>query len=473
LHIAWPLWLELLLGMAVGIAGTALAARLSDASGAAFALAHHVFGALFLVFRIVGAGVGVVVTQALGAGRRDAADAVSRAALGASTWVGLGCALVATVGGPALLRAMQAPADVLPLAAPLLLALAPAMLLDAWNTSLGAVLRAHLRVRDTLAVVVAMQCVHLALMGPLMLGLQLPAWAGGATLPALGLPGYAVAVLVARALGFALYLWLWRQRLGLGLSFGMGFRMGFRMRQGAAAGTRLHAADFWRLPRAPLLAVARIGLPAAAENIAYRLAFMVSVAVVAGLGAQALATHAYAQQIIMVVLLGGLATGLSVEVLVGHLIGAGHFKQAHSLVKSALLRGLALSVVVATAAALAGPWLMRLFTADPHITQAAVTLLWLTVLLEPGRTFNLVVINALRAAGDARYPVQVGAASMVVVLAGGSWLLGSDAGLGWGLPGVWLAYAADEWLRGLLMWRRWQRLRWVPAARAARRGLAG
>jgi Na+-driven multidrug efflux pump len=115
---------------------------------------------------------------------------------------------------------------------------------------------------------------------------------------------------------------------------------------------------------------------------------------------------------------------------------------------------------------------MRLFTADPHITQAAVTLLWLTVLLEPGRTFNLVVINALRAAGDARYPVQVGAASMGVVLAGGSWLLGSDAGLGWGLPGVWLAYAADEWLRGLLMWRRWQRLQWVPAARAARRGLA-
>jgi Na+-driven multidrug efflux pump len=461
LHIAWPLWLELLLGMAVGIAGTALAARLSDASGAAFALAHHVFGALFLVFRIVGAGVGVVVTQALGAGRRDAADAVSRAVLGASTWVGLGCAAAAAVGGPALLRAMQAPADVLPLAAPLLLALAPAMLLDAWNTSLGAVLRAHLRVRDTLAVVVAMQCVHLGLMGPLMLGLQLPAWAGGATLPALGLPGYAVAVLVARALGLGLYLWLWRQRLGLGFGFSK------------AAAPRLYAADFWRLPRAPLLAVARIGLPAAAENIAYRLAFMVSVAVVAGLGAQALATHAYAQQIIMVVLLGGLATGLSVEVLVGHLIGAGRFKQAHSLVKAALLRGLVLSVVVATAAALVGPWLMRLFTADPYITQAAVTLLWLTVLLEPGRAFNLVVINALRAAGDARYPVQVGAASMVVVLAGGSWLLGSDAGLGLGLPGVWLAYAADEWLRGLLMWRRWQRLQWVPAARAARRGLVG
>ncbi len=467
------MWLELLLGMAVGIAGTAMAARLPDASGvvpgaasvaasgAAFALAHHVFGALFLVFRIIGAGVGVVVTQALGAGRRDTADELARAVLGASTWVGLACALAAALGGTALLQAMQAPASVLPLAAPLLLALAPAMLLDAWNSSMAAVLRAHLRVRDTLAVVVAMQCVHLGLMGPLMLGwhLQLPSHLGGASfsLPAMGLPGYAVAVLVARLLGLVLYLWLWRERLGLGF--------------GLKAGHRLYASDLWRLPRAPLVAVARIGLPGAAENVAYRLAFMVSVAVVAGLGAQQLATHAYAQQIIMVVLLCGLATGLSVEVLVGHLIGAGRFRQAHALVKSALWRGLLVSVVVATLAALAGPWLMRLFTNDARITQAAVTLLWLTVLLEPGRTFNLVVINALRAAGDARYPVQVGAVSMAVVLAGGSWLLGSDAGLGWGLPGVWLAYAADEWLRGLLMWRRWQRLHWVGAARAGRRRL--
>jgi Na+-driven multidrug efflux pump len=124
---------------------------------------------------------------------------------------------------------------------------------------------------------------------------------------------------------------------------------------------------------------------------------------------------------------------------------------------------------VASAAALAGPWLLRGFTHDETIVATAATLLWWTVLLEPGRTFNLVVINALRAAGDARYPVMAGAASMVLVLAGGSWLLGIHLGLG--LVGVWIAYAADEWLRGLLMWRRWARLAWVPHARHSRRRL--
>jgi Na+-driven multidrug efflux pump len=266
----------------------------------------------------------------------------------------------------------------------------------------------------------------------------------------LGLPGYALALIAARLLALALHRWLWRQRLGLSPK----------------------ASDLWQLKPAALLEVARIGVPGAAENIAYRLCFMVSIAVVGALGAQALATHAYAQQLIMVVLLFGLATGLAVELLVGHMIGAGHLRLAHRLVKRALVLGLCVSVAVASAAALAGPWLLQVFTQDPALIAAATTLLWWTVLLEPGRTFNLVVINALRATGDARYPVQVGAVSMVVVLAGGSWLLGSEAGLGLGLPGVWIAYAADEWLRGLLMWRRWQRLQWVPFARASRRRLA-
>jgi putative MATE family efflux protein len=448
LALTWPLLLELLMGMGVSIAGTAMAARLSDNSGAAFALSQHVFGTLFLLFRIVGAGIGVVLTQALGAGRRDAADAVARAVLGASTWIGLAVALPTLAAPTTLLGWMNAPVEVLPLATPLLMALAPAMLLDAWNATMTAVMRAHLRARDTLAVMVAMQVTHLALMGPLMFGAgPWPGLPGWLHVPALGLPGYALALVVARLLAIALHLWLWRQRLGLEPQW----------------------SDAWRLRRAELAAVARIGLPGAAENIAYRLAFMVSVAVVGSLGAAALATHAYALQFMMLVLLFGLATGLSVETLVGHFIGAGRLQQAHRLVRRALARGLAVSVAVASLVALLAPWLLRLFTQDPQIVAAATTLLWWTVLLEPGRTFNLVVINALRAAGDARYPVLAGALSMAIVLAGGSWLLGSYFGLG--LTGVWIAYAADEWLRGLLMWRRWSRLAWVPHARAARRRL--
>lgn len=439
LSLAWPLFVELWLGIAVGVFGTALAGRMSDQAGAAFALASQLSAMLFILFRVIGAGVSVVVTQNLGGGQHAAAHRVALAVLGASTWIGAFTALLALTGAGPLMRLMQAPADVMPLATPFLQALAPAMLFDAWNASMASVMRAHLRSRDTLAVIVVMHLSHLALAWPLMHGF--------AVVPPLGLPGFAVALLISRALGLGLHMMLWRARLGL----------------------VPQRSDWWRLRRRELVAVLHIGLPGAAENIAYRVAFMVSMAVAAQLGTQALATQAYALQLMYGVLLFGLASGFAVEIVVGHLIGAGRLHEAHRLVRRALARGLAVSTLVALCAALAAPWMLGWFTQDPDIIAGGTTLMWCTVLLEPGRTFNLVVINALRAAGDARYPVLAGAASMLIVLAGGSWWLGLHLGLG--LPGLWIAYTADEWIRGLLMWRRWARQGWVPHARASHRRL--
>lgn len=433
LPLTWPLLLELLLGIGIGVIGTALAARLSDHSGAAFGIANQVFAALFVLFRVIGAGVSVAVTQALGAGRRDQADAVARAVVGASTWLGLAGALAALLAAGPLLGLVNTPAEVAPLARALLQGLAPALLLDAWNANMSSVMRAHLRSREALFVVVVIQLLTLAV--------------ALLAMPHLGLLGYALACCVGRGLGLALHVALWRARLGL----------------------RLRAPDWWRLARAPLAAVLHIGIPGAAENIAWRAAFMTSLAAVAQLGAGALATHAYTMQFLHVIMMFSLAIGFAVEILVGHMVGAGELHAAHRLVRKSLALGIAGSLVVAGGFALGGPALLARFTADPAIVALGCTLLWWTVLVEPGRSFNLVVINALRATGDARYPVVAGAASMAVVLAGGSWFLGVY--LGWGLVGVWIAYAADEWIRGLLMWRRWATLGWLPHARAAHRRL--
>jgi putative MATE family efflux protein len=431
--VAAPLFVELALAIGMGMVGTLLAARLGDHHAAAFALGNHVFGLLFIFFRIVGAGVSVVVAQALGRGQRDAAHAVARAALGASTWLGASIALAAGIVAGPLLAALNAPPAVLALALPFLQLLAPALLLDAWNATLASVMRAYLRGRDVLTVIVLMHAAHLVLALPLM------RW--------LGLPGFALALVASRALGVALHALLWRARLQLS--------------------TR--PAHWWRVPRAELRSVLAIGGPGAVENVLYRLCFVASIAVVGHLGGDALATHAYVSQINHAVLLAGLATGLAVEIVVGHHIGAGRLRAADRLVRRSVAVGLPLSALLATAAALAGPAWLGLFTADAAILTQGALLLWWSVLLEAGRTFNLVLVNALRAAGDARFPAVAAALSMPLVLAGGSALLGLH--WGWGLAGVWVAYAADEWLRGLAMWWRWRGRAWLPAARAAHRRL--
>ena len=434
--LAWPLMAELGLAIVLGLLGTAWAGRISDTDGGAFSLATQVAAGLFLLFRVVGAGVGVVVTQHLGAGQRAAADRVALAVLGASSWMGAGTALLALLCATPLMRALQAPADVLPLAVGFLQAMAPALLLDAWNASMASVMRAHLRARDTLWVLLVMHGLHLLLAWPLM--------HGAGPLPALGLPGFALALGLSRLVGMALHLVLWRRVLGL----------------------RPRWADWWRLPRRELAAVLQIGAPGAAESALHRLCYTVSVAAAAQLGAAALATHAYVQQLQGVVVMASLALGFAAEIVVSHLVGAGRLRDADRVVQLALRRGLAIALAVSVAVALAAPWLLRWFTRDAAIIAAGTTLLWLAVVMEAGRTVNLVLVNALRGAGDAGFPLRAGMISMPPLLAGAAWVLAVPLGLG--LPGLWLAYIADEWLRALLMWRRWSRQHWVPQARSAR-----
>jgi len=249
--ITWPLFAELLLGTLVGLAGLALAARVSDAASGAYAMSNHVQQAFFLLFRIVSMGVSVVITQQLGAGDRAGADASARAALGASSWLGLGAGLCVAAGAGGLLRLLNAPDAVLPLAQPFLQYLAIGLALDAFNASMAAVMRAHLHARDTLLVMLAMHALHLLLCVPLM--------DGSGPLPALGLPGFAIALAASRALGLVLHLWLWRRRL-------------------AIVPTRR---DWWVIRHERLAPVLHIGLPGAAENIAWRLAMMVTVAMAA------------------------------------------------------------------------------------------------------------------------------------------------------------------------------------------------
>ena len=131
------------------------------------------------------------------------------------------------------------------------------------------------------------------------------------------------------------------------------------------------------------------------------------------------------------------------------------------MVRKGVRNGLLASGTLALMAALSAPWLMRVFTKDPAIIAAAQTLLWLSVALELGRVYNLVAIGTLRASGDVHYPVLASAASLVLLLGVGSYVLGRQ----FGLPGIWMAYVADECLRGWLIWWRWRRRGWLPHAR--------
>lgn len=79
--------------------------------------------------------------------------------------------------------------------------------------------------------------------------------------------------------------------------------------------------------------------------------------------------------------------------------------------------------------------------------------------LELGRTFNVVIINSLRGAGDTLFPVVMALISMWSIGVGLAYVLGVIFNLG--LTGVWIAFTCDEWFRGLSMYGRWKKKKWM------------
>lgn len=435
--IAGPILGEFLFGITVAMAGLWLASHTSDEAGGAFGLVSQVQETVAVVFRILAIGLGVLIGQALGAGQHDRARNAAMVALGAGTWAGLLVLGSMVLGAGVTLDALNAPASVVPLAAPFMMLLGPVMLLDAYNLSMAAILRAHLHARESLLVMVVMHLAHLALAVPLMRGVG--QWDG------FGINGYALAMFASRALGLALHLRLWRRKLQL----------------------RPRVVDWWIVPMRLLLPVLRIGVPGAAVEIVYRTAFMVSLAATAHLGAAQLATHSYTLQLLKYVMLVSLAIGWACEIMVGRLVGAGELAAADRLVRKGVRNGLLASGGLALLGALGAPWLMTAFTRDPHILEAAQTLLWLSLALETGRVFNLILNGALRAAGDVLVPAGASMVSIALVMGVGSYVFGHL----FGLPGIWIAYATDEWVRGLVLLVRWFRRSWLHSARDTLRSM--
>lgn len=69
------------------------------------------------------------------------------------------------------------------------------------------------------------------------------------------------------------------------------------------------------------------------------------------------------------------------------------------------------------------------------------------------------MISSLRAAGDVKFPVYIGIVVMWGISVTFAWFFGIFLGLG--LIGIWIGFIADEWLRGVLMLRRWKQRNWV------------
>ncbi|TBL76626.1 MATE family efflux transporter [Paenibacillus thalictri] len=430
--ITWPLFIESLLQMSMRTADTFMVSQVSDAAVAAVGVSTQLILFTFLLLQVISAGSAIVISQYLGADKPGEVRRFATGALGLNFTFGLLISVCMIVFSKQLLGLFGLQQDLLGLARSYLLIVGGALVIQAMNLTISAITQVHGYTRYTMMVSMGMSLLNLTgnylfIFGPF-------------GVPKLGVAGVAISAATSQCIGLIVYILILRKvvRLDLGL------------------------ADFAKCRLEHLKKILSIGIPTAGNQLAYAGSQLVTTYFITSLGAEMLSTRIYTQNIMYFIMMLSISLGRGTQIIIGRLIGAGDKDTAYRQ----LFRSLGLSELLAMCAvvivALFREKLIGLFTGDPDIIALGATLLLLGFVLEPGRCLNIVIGEALRATGDARFIVYTGVSVIWGMCIPLTYLVGIH--FGYGLLGVWIVFMLDEWVRGIILLYRWKSRQWEKKA---------
>ncbi|WP_103641505.1 MATE family efflux transporter [Campylobacter concisus] len=423
-----PIFLDMFLHFITLIINTYMVTKVSVHLVGAMGTGNQVMDLFMTIFNFLSIGCSVVVAQALGAKKNDLASSVIHASITSNTLFGIFSAIIIYVFGYNILNLLNVPKELINDSFSYLHILGFALLFDGIGMVLAAVLRVY-----NLATAVMLTSVLMNVITILGNAISLFGWFN---LPNLGLQGVAISTLVGRLVGIFVLAYMLSQK----------------------AKVKIYFKKLLVVPFEILKKILSIGLPSAGENLLWMAQYMVAFGFVASMGEASLSVQTIYFQITLLILLCGASISVANEVIVGHLVGASEFNEAYTRTFRALRLGVFITLVVVLIAYALKYQIMDALNLNENLRAIMLPLFTLSIFLEAGRTFNIVIVNALRASGDAKFPLVTG----LIFMWGLSLPLGYFLGiyLGWGIVGVWIGFCADEWLRGLANTWRWRSKKW-------------
>ena len=430
--LTWPIFLEIFLFMLMGIMDTFMLSVISDNAVSGVGAANQYLQIAILILEVIGNGAAIVVAQYIGSRRMQDVSKISALAVVLNLLVGLCLSFLFMLFSGSMMRSLHLSGDILMYAESYLKIVGGAIFLQAVINSLAAIIRVHGFTKQVMFVSLGMNIFHIISNYVLIFGkFGFPEW---------GVQGAAISSVVSRFLALFVFLMLFYRIMEVRVKL------------------QYYVSLSWEYIRKIL----KIGVPSALEQVMYQSCQLVFLFYATYLGASSLAARQYAANISMFIYLFAMAIGMGTSIIVGQLVGGNRQDEAyHRVWKSAKWASAATLVMVALII-LFREQLMSLFTDDPEIIRLGANVLLLSILLETGRTLNIVIINSLRASGDAKYPVYIGLISMVGMSLPLGYLFVFHMNLG--LVGIWLAIAVDEWTRAVIVFFRWKSRAWEKYA---------
>jgi len=427
-RLTWPILLELVLFTLMGTADTLMLSGVSDDAVSGVGVVNQYLFICILIMEVISNGAAVVVAQYIGSKRMLEASRIAALAITLNLLLGLVVSAALYIFGGAILNSMNLEGPVLDYAIIYMKIVGGFIFFQALINIFASLIRTYGFTKQSMYVSLGMNIIHVILNFALIFG--------HFGFPEMGVAGAAVSTVVSRILALIVFIW-----------------MLYRVME-----VRIAIRDYITFTKSYIRKIMSVGIPSAVEQITYHSCQTVFLYYVTFLGASALAARSYAMSISQYIFLFSAALGMGTAIIVGRYVGAGLKNDAYRRVLQSVKWSILITIAVDAVVIIFREPILGIFTESTDIISMAAQVILLSILLETGRSFNLVLVNALRAAGDAKYTLYVGFLSMVCMSLPLGYLLVFQLDLG--LPGIWLAIAADEWLRGIIMWVRWRSRKW-------------
>lgn len=427
--ITWPIFIEVFLQILMKLTDVFMLSFVSDQAVAAIGVVNQMMTFMFVLFNFTAMGAGVVVSQYVGANDKEGVKHTIASAITINLIFGLAVSLFVGLNRHFLLNLFSLEAELYAYASSYALIVGSALFAQAMILTISSLLQAMGHTKDVMASVLIMNILNV--FGNYVLIF------GALGFPRIGVTGVAISTATVRILIMVGMLVLLTKRMPVKMSLSAFFKL-----------KKVHAAK-----------ILNIGVPSAGEQLSYNVSQLVLTVMITTLGATALATRVYSQNFMSVLVIFSLSIAKGMQIFIGQLVGAKKQDEAYEYMFMGFKFAGLVTIVIGSIFALFGSQIFSFFTNDPSLIALGSTIMIIELFLQPARTSNLVIISALRAAGDAKFPVMIGVSVMWGILVPLAYLFGIV--LGFGLPGIWMAMLVDEWIRGSLMFLRWKKKRWM------------
>jgi MATE family, multidrug efflux pump len=372
-----------------------------------------------LIFMILAIGAGIstgataLIGHALGAGRMDKARRLSVQTISFGMLHGILISLFGRLAAPYLFRFLGAEGEYLRLALSYMYVIFDGALFFIINQVLNASLNASGDTRPFRNFLVAGFFVNV-LLDPLFIF-------GGFGLPALGLPGVALATVSVQVLG-NFYLLRRLRRTGL--------LDGFRPRL---------LLPHWRCYRD----LALQGFPASLNMLTVAFGVVVITKFLSGFGREAVAAYGIAARLEQLALLPVMGLNIATLTIVARNSGAGLYSRVRKTIRTALVAGVSLTAPVALVAFVFAPRLMALFTSDPAVIAVGAGYLHVAAFLFSAYVIIYICVFSLQGLKQPFFAILIGLYRQILAPLPVFYLLARQWGLG--VTGIWWGIFLVNW----------------------------